>query len=91
MSGHIANICHEVEGWQLLELCEKEFYMKDAAKPIAGVFKKLLTIMSKAGTSAENLGIVVHASQGSSSGPSSSSVPKLNCLRLRMQHLHLNN
>ena len=66
---------HEVEGWQLLELCEKVFYMKDAAQPIAGGFKKLLTIMSKVATSAENLGIVVHESQTSSSGPSSSSVP----------------
>ena len=66
---------HEVEGWQLLELCEKVFYVKEPAKPIAGGFKKLLTIMSKIVTSAENLGIVVHASQSRSSGPSSSSVP----------------
>ena len=66
---------HETEGWHMLELCMKVFYMKDPAKPIAGGYKKLLTIMSKVSTSAENLGIVVLSSQTGSSGPSSSSNP----------------
>ena len=59
----------------MLELCERVFYIKEPSKPIGG-FKKLVTIMSKVSTSAENLGIVVHASQSRSNGPSSSSVPR---------------
>ena len=66
---------HETEGWHMLELCMKVFYMDNPAKPIAGGYKKLVTIMSKVSTSAENLGIVVLDSQTRSSGPSSSANP----------------
>ena len=66
---------HENHGWQLLELCEKVFYMKEPAKPIPGGFKKLVTLMSKVSTSAENLGIVVRALQNTASGSASSSNP----------------
>ena len=66
---------HETEGWHMLELRMKVFYMDNPAKPIARGYKKLVTIMSKVSTSAENLGIVVLSSQTRSSGPSSSANP----------------
>eukprot|EP00438_Fugacium_kawagutii_P010149 Skav210169 [mRNA] locus=scaffold483:65166:67665:- [translate_table: standard] len=63
----------ELDGWCIIELCEKVFYMEDRTQVIGAPFKRLLTVMSKQVMTPEEFGFAVRDVPGRNSSDASSS------------------